>query len=94
MVGNVRELHEIDLHEASLVPVPMNDRARVTAVKSVESLRELEDLLRSTGLARGAASKIAAAGWPALAASEDLTPDFSPLIARIQAATASLNPRF
>lgn len=39
MVGKVRELAEIDLHEVSLVAIGMNARATVTAVKEFEDLR-------------------------------------------------------
>lgn len=53
--GKTRQLHELALHEVSLVPVGMNDRAIVTQIKSlVESggmptVREFEEWLRDAG---------------------------------------------
>lgn len=90
MAGDVRELHEIGLHEASLVPVPMNERAKVTGLKTVGSKRDLEDLLRDAGLPKAAALKLAAGGWPALSNEPDETPEIERFLARIKAATADL----
>lgn len=53
--GKTRQLHELSLHEVSLVPVGMNDRAVVTQVKSIveaggmPSVREFEEFLRDAG---------------------------------------------
>jgi HK97 family phage prohead protease len=54
-----RLLKELDLFEISLVPFPMNEAARVTAVKSltVDEIRELEDALRDEGRLSGAEAK-------------------------------------
>lgn len=54
-----RLLKEVDLFEISLVPFPMNEAARVTAVKSltVDEIRELEDALRDEGRLSGAEAK-------------------------------------
>lgn len=41
MEGKARHLLEVDLHEISLVTIPMNDRTRVTSVKEIEDLRAL-----------------------------------------------------
>jgi HK97 family phage prohead protease len=60
-------LREVDLLEVSLVALPANTRARVSAVKSIEGPRELEHLLTEAGIPRAAAVKLAAGGWPALA---------------------------
>lgn len=70
-----RSLTRLDLHEVSAVSTPMHPGARITGVKSLGSRDELEHLLRETGLARGAAKKIAAAGWSALAGQPDPDPD-------------------
>ncbi|MGH1588652.1 HK97 family phage prohead protease [Methylobacterium phyllosphaerae] len=70
-----RSLIRLDLHEVSAVTTPMHPGARITGVKSLGSPAELEALLRKTGLARGAARKIAVAGWPALAGQPDPDPD-------------------
>ena len=50
-----RELIEVGLHEASLVAIPMNERALVTRVKDIlesgnlPSVREFEEFLRDAG---------------------------------------------
>jgi len=44
--GDVRMLRKIELHEGSLVAVPMHPDARVTEVKALSDHRELERALR------------------------------------------------
>lgn len=82
-------LTEIDLREVSIVTMPAARAARITGVKSLASQRELQSLLNDSGLPRGAAAKIAAAGWQALTGDED-QPDLNRLEARIKAATAEI----
>lgn len=61
---DVRELHEIDLHEVSVCSIPSNRRARIREVKSV---REYETALRDElGFSFRQAKKLAAGGWAAL----------------------------
>ncbi len=66
--GKTRQLHELALHEVSLVPVGMNERAIVTSIKTLldggdlPTVREFEEFLRDAGgfsksLAAGIASK-------------------------------------
>ena len=53
--NDVRTLTEVDLWETSLVTFPSNSAARVTAVKSIEtleSLREVEMMLRDRGFSK------------------------------------------
>ena len=53
--NDVRTLTEVDLWETSLVTFPANSAARVTAVKSIEtleSLREVEMMLRDRGFTK------------------------------------------
>lgn len=64
-----RLLKEIQLHEISLVAVPMNPSARVTAVKAMDCANryELEDLLRQQlGLSKRKATAAANRVWPLL----------------------------
>ena len=84
-----RTLSLIDLYEVSPVAVPAMPNARITSAKSLSSQRDLDALLRSTGLPRAAAAKIAAAGWPALQG-ETVQPIPTDLGARIKAATAEI----
>jgi hypothetical protein len=69
----VRQLHELALHEISLVPVGMNDRAIVTQVKSLveagelPSVREFEEFLRDAGgFSKSLAAAIASKAMPHL----------------------------
>ncbi|MEP7240634.1 MAG: HK97 family phage prohead protease [Devosia sp.] len=59
--GIYRRLEVLDLMEVSIVTFPANGAARIG------SKRELEAVLTKSGLSQGAAAKIAAGGWPALA---------------------------
>lgn len=82
-------LVDVDLVEVSIVAVPANPRARIATVKSVGSKAELADLLRDAGLAKAAAGRVAAAGWPALNG-DDHHQKAMRLLASIEAATARL----
>ena len=72
MADGVREIKEIDLWEVSVVTFPMNELARVTAVKSKLAKgehideKELETILRDAGLSVRAARAIVADGYKAL----------------------------
>lgn len=69
----VRTLTEIDLIEVSLVTLPANEEARVTAVKGIKGIRDFEAFLRDAGgFPRAAARALAAGGWPALADQRDV----------------------
>jgi HK97 family phage prohead protease len=45
-VTGVRSLKKVDLHELSLVTIPMNDASRVSAVKTIEELDSLSEIER------------------------------------------------
>ena len=71
--GKVRQLHELALHEVSLVPVGMNERAVVTQIKSIieggslPSVREFEEFLRDAGgFSKSLAAAIAGKATPHL----------------------------
>ncbi|QNE04457.1 HK97 family phage prohead protease [Croceicoccus marinus] len=64
--GDARVLQELELHEASLVPVPMNSKARLITVKSIASIRDLEELLRAGGLSGRKSRAAANAAWPTI----------------------------
>lgn len=59
----VRVLPEVKLFEASLVTVPMHDRARVTSIKSISTAGDIADLLRESGLSGRQAKAAAGAAW-------------------------------
>ena len=64
----IRYLKEVELHEISLVTFPMNEAARVQAVKSrlkageLVTKRDLEAILRDAGISREDAKALVASG--------------------------------
>lgn len=66
-----RELHELTLHEVSLVAVPMNDRARISAVKAIGNVRDIEEMLHDGGMSGRKAKRAAEAAWKAINEAED-----------------------
>ena len=74
--AGVNRLHELDLVEISVVTNPMNDAARVDAVKAKLlagdklTLREFEEILREKGFSRSEAERIAAHGFKSTQARE------------------------
>ena len=61
----VRVIKDLDLFEVSLVNFPMNEKAVITSVKSLDA-REIERVLREAGLSRSQAKAIACAGVKSL----------------------------
>lgn len=55
---SIRHLKEIDLWEVSLVTFPANEAAVVTSVKSLESIRDIEETLRDAGFSRSEAKSL------------------------------------
>ena len=72
---DIRVLTEVEVHEVSLVAIPANDMARVTAAKSilqsgkVPDERELEAVLRAGGLSRRQAKRLLQHGYAGMTAS-------------------------
>lgn len=54
----VRRLKEIDLWEVSLVTFPANDAARVTGVKNLATIQDVEESLRDAGYSRSEAKSL------------------------------------
>jgi HK97 family phage prohead protease len=89
--AGTRLIAEADLVEGSLVPCPMNDRTRVTAVKSINGARDLEDMLRGAGFSGRKSKHAASEAWKALQSTETDEADLAELAALIGNATARLN---
>lgn len=68
--NGVRRLKKLDLWEISIVPMPMNARAKITDVKSAiekaQNVREMEHALREIGLSCNAAKYLAGLTRPGL----------------------------
>jgi HK97 family phage prohead protease len=62
----IRTIVEADLFEVSLVTFPMNSRTRISAVKSIEGVRDIETVLREAGLSSREAKAAAGAAWRAI----------------------------
>lgn len=62
----VRTIIEADLLEVSLVTFPMNSRTRISSVKSIEGVRDIETMLREGGLSSREAKAAAGAAWRAI----------------------------
>ena len=71
--GGNRLIQKADLWEVSMVTFPMNELARVDAVKAAEMTeRELERMLtRDAGLSRSVAQRLMAGGYDAVKAMRD-----------------------
>lgn len=61
--GSLREIKEAELWETSLVTFPMNPEATVTDVKQLSSPREVEQLLRKSGVPGTFAKLLALHGY-------------------------------
>ena len=71
--GSIRVIKQIDLVEVSIVPIPMNPQAKITAVKSLKdeegnilSKRDVERALRDAGLSTRQSKAFIAGGYEAL----------------------------
>ena len=73
----VRELRKVDLYEVSVVAIPANRLARVTAVKSIGSVRDFERFLHDSGWSKREAAALASHGFKGLGTieEEDATED-------------------
>jgi len=69
--GAVRKLMEVDLFEISLVTFPMLPDAKITAIKSITTIREFERALRDAGFSQTEAKAVAAEGFKGLATHRD-----------------------
>lgn len=61
----IREIHEAELWEISLVTFPMNPKAVVTSAKNNLTKRDLEGILRDAGVPNGFAKKLLSGGFDA-----------------------------
>lgn len=86
----IRTIAEADLFEGSLVTVPMNDKTRVSSIKSITNARDIAELLQSAGISGRRAKAAAGAAWKSINDQDDDEAANSELAALIQSATARL----
>jgi uncharacterized protein len=82
-------LKAVDLWEVSPVTFGANPDALIESVKSITTIRELEQHLRDGGLSAAAAKKVAVGGWKALDP-RDADEDASAVIAELRKSIATL----
>lgn len=89
-----RVILQADLWEVSLVTFPMNELARIDAVKAAElTEREFERVLtRDAGLSRSVALRLMSGGWGAVRAMRDAGADDAAEVARLLRARLALQP--
>ncbi len=83
--GN-RVLRKIDLWEISVVTFPANPKAKIGAVKSLPSPRDLEAALHDLGLSRAQAKGLLSRGYAGLGPEAEELEATHALIASIRAA--------
>ena len=66
-----RHVSEAVLFEGSLVAIPMHDRTRVTAIKSITNARDIAEILQEAGLSGRKAKVAAGAAWKTLNQNDD-----------------------
>lgn len=87
----VRVLHKVDLAEISLVTMPAAPAARVAEIKSIETERDLEQVLRhQAGLSRKDARAVAARGFAGLSGSAEDESALAELARRMDSALEEL----
>jgi len=59
----IRRIKEAELFEVSVVTFPMNTEARISAVKQISDIREIERILRDAGVPNSFAKLIATHGY-------------------------------
>lgn len=70
-VTGANDLLEIELFEGSLVTFPANPKTQVAAVKSIQGVRDIAELLQLAGMSSRKAKLAAGAAWKAIHQAED-----------------------
>lgn len=88
--SGARLVSEAELFEGSLVTVPMNDKTRVSAIKSITRAQDIRELLQDAGVPRDRANEAAGLAWKAISEQTDDAAAEAELAALIRASTARL----
>lgn len=84
------DLFELNLVEGSLVTIPANPKTYVSTVKSICGARDIEELLRASGLSNRQSKAAASAAWRSINQSDHDEQADAALAAILTAATARL----
>lgn len=85
------ELFELNLVEGSLVTIPANPKTFVSTVKSIGGPRDIEEILRASGLSNRQAKAAAGAAWRSINQTDHDEQAEAALASILSAATARLN---
>lgn len=86
----IRAIAEAEIFEGSLVAVPMNDRTRVTAIKSISKAEHIADFLREAGISGRKAKAAAGAAWKAIHEATDEEAAEAEIVAILNASAARI----
>ena len=92
--GGKPQIDEADLIEISLVSTPVNPRAHVVAVKSLGTVRDLEELLCSAGVSGRKAKAAASAAWRTINDTGDEAPLLEEVATLLRASSANITTNF
>ena len=89
--GEIRRvLTKVELHEVSIVSMPANSEARVTAVKSaIAGPADLQRVLQQIGYSQREAKRLVAGGWPAFTKT-DPSPELDAAVSLLSNSTAAV----
>ncbi len=91
--SGTRIVSEAEIFEGSLVTVPMNPKAQVSAIKSIASARDIADLLHEAGYSGRKAKFAAGAAWKALNDTDDTDTELAAIAALFDEHAARLAAR-
>lgn len=86
----VKTITEASLMEVSLVAMPSNPKTRVSSVKSIGNVRDIEDLLKEAGVSGRKAKAAATVAWRAIHDTDESATADAALAAILSKATADL----
>jgi HK97 family phage prohead protease len=86
----VKTITEAKLMEVSLVAMPSNPKTRISSIKSIGNVRDIEDLLKEAGVSGRKAKAAASVAWRAIYETDESATADAALAAILSKATADL----
>ena len=86
----VKTITEAALMEVSLVAMPSNPKTRVSSIKSIGNVRDIEDLLKEAGISGRKAKAAASVAWRAIHETDESTAADAALATILSKATTDL----
>lgn len=88
--SGAKTITEGNLMEVSLVAMPSNPKTRVSSIKSIGNVRDIEDLLKEAGVSGRKAKAAASVAWRAIYETDESATADAALAAILSKATADL----